>query len=187
MRRQSLVLASLSCAAGLAWASGERVWSALSRPEASTNDDAAIEAGIDRGPYLLAELERVLLTDAEPVVLVRPRGRAQVLPIWIRSGEARALTHAQSKLRASTPTTVNLLCETIAALDARVLEVRIEPVSSDGSYPATVVLERAQTLLELRARPADALAPALEAGAEVYVASANEPHMLTTAAPPTRD
>lgn len=108
-------------------------------------------------------------TDAVLVVLRDPQlARLVVIETGPLEGQAIAL-EAQG-VRAERPLTADLLYEIVDGLGARVEEVRIEDVDDEAFY-AKVILSRAvdgSERLDFDARPSDAIALAMRAGAPIF-------------------
>ncbi len=117
----------------------------------------------------LLNVGQVEETDAILVVLRAPdRGRLLVIETGIVEGQAIAL-QAQG-LRTERPMTHDLMQTMIQGLGARVEEVRIEEFDDETFY-AKVILSRAANGAKRQsfdARPSDAIALALRAGAPIY-------------------
>lgn len=108
-------------------------------------------------------------TDAILLVLQAPE-LAQLLVIETGPLEGQSIVLEAEGVRADRPLTHDLMHEMIQALGARVEEIQIGDLDDDTFY-AKVVLARAVDgtgRLEFDARPSDAIALALRAGAPIY-------------------
>lgn len=108
-------------------------------------------------------------TDAILLVLQAP-DLAQFLVIETGPLEGQSIALEAEGVRAERPLTHDLMHEMIQALGARVEEVQIGDLDDDTFY-AKVVLARAvdgTRRQEFDARPSDAIALALRAGAPIY-------------------
>lgn len=102
------------------------------------------------------------------VVLATPDG-ARWLPIWIGRDEARPIALRLLEVGAlSRPLTHDLAVSMVIALGGSLREVRIDRLA-DQTFYAVVVLDGPTGLVEVDARPSDALTLALAAGAPIRV------------------
>lgn len=102
-----------------------------------------------------------------PIVILREKGGARVLPIWIGVIEASAIAFELEKVQLNRPMTHDLMKMAVEALGATVSEVRVVDLK-ENTYYAVVLLERDGKQIELDARPSDAMAIALRSKARVY-------------------
>lgn len=110
-------------------------------------------------------------TDQPVLVLVEAYGQ-RTLPISMGMPEAGAIASALEGIRFTRPMTHDLLGATIQGLGARVVQVAIHDIQDDA-FMAIVRLESAdRALIELDARPSDAIALALRCHAPVLASSA---------------
>lgn len=112
-------------------------------------------------PGWVHELEvvgvRVEMPSNSPVVLLRERTGGKYLPIWVGPSEAAAIAYAQQGIVPPRPLTHDLLRDILAALGARLAEVRITALE-EGVFYAVLAFEGG---VEVSARPSDAIALAL--------------------------
>lgn len=90
------------------------------------------------------------------------------IPIWIGLPEAAQIGLALEDVRLPRPLTHDLFINAIASLDAYVDHVLITDVKGSIFY-ATLTLRQHGHLIELDARPSDAIALALKQNASIYV------------------
>lgn len=100
-----------------------------------------------------------------PIVLVRPTAGGPLLPIWIGPNEAAAIAMAQQGVAAPRPLTHDLFVSTVEHLGAPLRSVRIVRLD-EGVFFAE--LDFGGDAVD--ARPSDAIALALRAGAPILVA-----------------
>ena len=106
-----------------------------------------------------------------PLVLLADVAEERLLPIWIGPFEAHALsTHLQGK-DFPRPLTHDLFLNTLEALGQRLREVQVTRLE-DHTFFALLIVEGPGGTLEIDSRPSDALALAVRAEAEIYVAEA---------------
>lgn len=97
-----------------------------------------------------------------------PQGKARIVPIWIGAAEAIQLSMALESVRMPRPMTHDLFLDAITNLDARVDHVVVSG-SKGMTFFAKLVLRQGGRLIELDARPSDALALALRQDAPFYI------------------
>lgn len=108
------------------------------------------------------------------VLVLRPveecisEGKFRIVPIWVGLAEAAQLNMAIRSAKTSRPATHDLLLDAITNLDARVDHVLINNV--DGSvFFARLFLRQHNRIVELDARPSDAISLALRQKAPLYI------------------
>lgn len=116
------------------------------------------------------------LTNLPVLVLADSDGR-EAMEIGIGLGEASAIATELAKVALQRPATHDLMKTVIGECGARVERVELRDVRHDTFY-AAIILERprrddgsAPVLIEIDARPSDAIALALRTGAAIRVAS----------------
>lgn len=112
---------------------------------------------------------RVEMPSNSPIVLVRSPSDL-LLPIWIGPNEAAAIAMAMQGVTPPRPLTHDLFVATLEVLAAQLQSVRITRLEDGVFYGELVLGERGATIVD--ARPSDAIALALRAGAPVLVADA---------------
>lgn len=172
MGARSLAVAALSTVAGIAVVQAPDAWSALFVDPPA----APLAPRIPEG-FREASFARVLSTAQGPVVLLSV-GRGELLPIWVGPTEGLAIERGARGQRGPRPMTHDLLGGVVTALDARVHHVQVRSLTEDGTYLGTLVLEGPDGARSVDARPSDAIAVALRAGAPIYVARSLEPYFL---------
>lgn len=116
---------------------------------------------------------RVELPGNQPIVLLKESTGDRYLPIWIGAVEATAIAFAQQGIVPARPLTHDLLKDVLEALSARLDAVLITELR-DGVYYADL---RFADGTSVSARPSDAIALAIRAGATIYA----EEEVLDTA------
>jgi RNA polymerase sigma factor (sigma-70 family) len=100
-------------------------------------------------------------------LLNEPRDR--YLPIWIGRPEATAIALGiRGDVPDWRPMTFTLMANMLAALDAQLVEVRLEALQ-ENTYFAVMKLRVGETVREIDARPSDAIALALRTKSPIYV------------------
>jgi len=108
-----------------------------------------------------------------PIVILRDKDGQKVLPIWVGIFEANAIALQLENVATPRPMTHDLLKSAIAQLDARVTRIVINDLRDSTFFAQIRVMVTragADTMLELDARPSDAIALALRTEAPIYVA-----------------
>lgn len=120
---------------------------------------------------------QTLIVSAAPapsIIVLKPieeaiqEGKYRIIPIWIGVAEATQMGIALEKARFSRPMTHDLLLDALTNLDARVDHVVINDVKGATFY-ARLTLRQHDRLIDLDARPSDALALAVRQKAPIYV------------------
>ena len=104
------------------------------------------------------------MPSSSPIVLLREVEGERYLPIWIGSSEASAISFAQQGVVPARPLTHDLLRNVLESVGRRLERVLITDLD-EGTYYAQLVLDDGSTI---DARPSDAIALALRAGASIY-------------------
>lgn len=111
---------------------------------------------------------RVEMPTNQPIVLLRERDGDRYLPIWIGAAEATAIAYVQQGVVPPRPLTHDLFIDVLTQLGHTVAAVRIDSLVNNVFF-ATLILDSGT---EVSARPSDAIAIALRAGAPVYAEAA---------------
>ncbi|RLE08024.1 bifunctional nuclease family protein [Candidatus Aerophobetes bacterium] len=102
-----------------------------------------------------------------PVVLLKERKGARIFPIWIGLSEARVIALIMKGLSTSY-STFDLAKKLIEKFKAQVDKVIINELKSNIYY-AKIFIKMSGKILEIDARPSDAIALALKFKAPIYV------------------
>jgi bifunctional DNase/RNase len=102
------------------------------------------------------------------VVVLRELDGTRVLPIFVGPCEAQAIARLVKRESFPRPLTHDLLALVIEGLRAKVTRVTITDLR-EGTYFASLLLERGQEVLSIDARPSDSIAVALRADAPLFV------------------
>ena len=103
-----------------------------------------------------------------PIVILKDLDEKKAIPIWIGIFEASAIATEIEKITFSRPMTHDLLNDIVKLLNAEVVRVEIHDLRNNTFF-ANIHLLRDGKLIVVDARPSDAIAIALRAGAQIFV------------------
>ncbi len=103
-----------------------------------------------------------------PVLILEEEAGGRMLPITIGVAEASSIDAEIHKQRPARPNSHDFAARLIAGLDAELVRVVVTEIR-DGTFYAILVLEAHGKRIEIDARPSDAIATALRAGAPILV------------------
>jgi uncharacterized protein len=103
-----------------------------------------------------------------PIIVLREVEGQRVLPIWVGVFEANAIALQVENVQTPRPMTHDLLKSVIEQLGARVERIVVCELKENTFY-ATLHVVSAKGLVEVDARPSDAIALALRSGARIFV------------------
>jgi bifunctional DNase/RNase len=103
-----------------------------------------------------------------PIVILKDLEEKKAIPIWIGIFEASAIATEIEKITFSRPMTHDLLNEILKVLKAEVLRVEIHDLRNNTFF-ANIQLLTNGNVMVIDARPSDAIAIALRAGAPIFV------------------
>ena len=112
---------------------------------------------------------RVSLVSPQRIVVLREEDGERHIPIWIGPYEAEALTLSLRGTNVQRPLTHDLLKNMVDALGATVSHMIISDLRHEIFY-ASVVLDLDGKVIEVDARPSDAINLAVRANAAIFVA-----------------
>jgi len=103
-----------------------------------------------------------------PVVLLSDKEGKRALPIWIGILEAGAIEKALNNIPSHRPMTHDLLHSILGRIRVKVEEIRIVELK-ENTYYATLFLRINKEVIEMDARPSDAIVLALKSKAPILV------------------
>ncbi|MBI4728431.1 MAG: bifunctional nuclease family protein [Acidobacteria bacterium] len=112
---------------------------------------------------------RVELPTNQPIVLLREREGERFLPIWIGPVEATAIAFALQGIVTQRPMTHDLMKNLLEALTVRLERISITELK-EGTFYATIELDRNGSHHSISSRPSDAIALAVRVGIPIFVA-----------------
>lgn len=104
-------------------------------------------------------------------IVLREVDGERFLPVVIGLLEAQAIAVKIQGMPTPRPLTHDLLGAVLAALGGKLVRVTVDNVR-EGTFYATLELDRGGTVIKIDSRPSDAIALAVRAGAPVFVSSA---------------
>ena len=116
----------------------------------------------------------VMTAPAPSILVLQPveepiqPGKLRIVPIWIGANEAAQLGIALENARFARPMTHDLFLDALTNLDTRVDHVVINGVKG-AMFLAKLTLRQHDRLVELDARPSDAIALAIRQQAPIYI------------------
>jgi bifunctional DNase/RNase len=114
-----------------------------------------------------------------PIIVLRDTDERRALLIWIGAPEANAIMLVLEKIRLTRPATHDLMNNVLSALKATLQNICITDMQ-DNTFFAQLNMVIGERTLSVDARPSDAIALALRAGASVFV---SETVMATSSIP----
>jgi uncharacterized protein len=103
-----------------------------------------------------------------PIVILKDLQESKAIPIWIGLFEASAIATELEHVVFSRPMTHDLMNEFLKALDVTVNRIEIVDIRNNTFFAAVYLVRDGQTY-RVDARPSDAIALALRAGASIFV------------------
>ena len=114
---------------------------------------------------------RVEMPSNQPIILLREIGGTRYLPIWVGAVEATAIAFAQQGLEPPRPLTHDLMAQLLDKLDATLVAVHINELRDGVFYSTMQMRDSLANLIQLSARPSDAVALALRTQANILASA----------------
>ena len=111
---------------------------------------------------------RVSLMSPQRVVILRQTDGERYLPIWVGPYEAESITVALQEVEMSRPLTHDLLRNIILLFEGKVLQAEVTGLNDDTFF-GNLVIQKEGGILNVDARPSDAIALAVRAHAPILV------------------
>lgn len=105
----------------------------------------------------------------QPVLILKDKEGKKFLPIWIGQFEATAILLELQGVKSSRPLTHDLLKNMIEELEGDVQKIVINDIDN-GTFYARIHIQRNKGLLEVDARPSDAIALAVRIKVPIFAA-----------------
>ena len=106
-------------------------------------------------------------THSQGLVILRENDGDRVLPIWIGPNEATAIAIELYQEKFPRPLTHDLLASVLGGLGGVLQRVVISRVE-ENTYFAELIIQRADEVISIDARPSDSIAVALRTQAEIF-------------------
>jgi bifunctional DNase/RNase len=103
-----------------------------------------------------------------PVIVLEEEGGPRLLPIWIGMDAAQSITAEMEQQQSPRPNTHDLAKRVIQGLDGEIASVVVTKLR-EGTYYAILNLATDGKVVEIDARPSDAIAIALRVKAPIFV------------------
>jgi uncharacterized protein len=118
---------------------------------------------------LVIDSIRVSLLNHQRVVILKQKEVDRYLPIWIGPPEADAIAVRLQEVSVPRPLTHDLLHNSIKDLGGVIDHIVVSSMEND-TYYATIIVRQGDKIVEIDARPSDALALAVRAGVQIFAA-----------------
>jgi hypothetical protein len=105
-----------------------------------------------------------------PIVILKDHAGRKSVPIWIGMIEASAIATELDSIQLDRPMTHDLMSAMVKQLDARVERVEVRELVDHTFYATLHLVDAGGRAVALDARPSDAIALAMRAGAKILVA-----------------
>jgi bifunctional DNase/RNase len=124
-----------------------------------------------RGEMVLMVVAGITLDPSNnmPIIILKDAKGDTAIPIWIGLVEASAIATELEGIKLARPMTHDLFKNVIEVLGARLKKIEVSDLK-ENTFFAIMYLDHQGTLLEIDARPSDAIALAIRTNAEIYVA-----------------
>jgi bifunctional DNase/RNase len=127
------------------------------------------QAPVPTGGEVPVRVDRIAIDDHNtPVVVLEEEGGPRWLPIWIGTAEAHSIALQIEERSSPRPNSHDLTRDLIHRLDGSVERVVVTELRGNTYYAVLGIL-RDGRILEIDARPSDAIAIALRDGAPIFV------------------
>lgn len=103
-----------------------------------------------------------------PIVVLHDLDNRKALPIWIGSAEASAIIRKIENLGVVRPMTHDLIVSIVEKVGYSLDRIEINNVEKE-TYYATLYLVKGEDVIEIDARPSDAIAVAMRMNAPIFV------------------
>ncbi len=103
-----------------------------------------------------------------PILILKELDGERTLPIWIGLLEATAIATEMEKIEFVRPMTHDLAINLLKAMDIEISKIEVSDLK-DNTYYALITLKQGDKIVQVDARPSDAVALALRADAAIFV------------------
>lgn len=160
-----LVVLLAGCGGGSSPAAGPAPRSpAANKPSAPPASELTAPAG-----YVELVVQDVVPTPhGQPAVLLRDASATLLVPIFVGATEALSIDLRHNKKRYARPLTHDLFDTLLDKVGAKLVRVQIDGVR-DETFVGSVFVQRGAEIIEIDARPSDAIALAIGNGVGIFV------------------
>ena len=114
---------------------------------------------------------RVEMPSNQPIILLREIDGTRFLPIWVGAVEATAIAFAQQGLEPPRPLTHDLMAQLFDKFDATLVSVHVNELRDGVFYSTLQMRDSLANLVQLSARPSDAIALALRTKSNILASA----------------
>jgi bifunctional DNase/RNase len=107
----------------------------------------------------------------QPIILLREIDGTRFLPIWVGAVEATAIAFAQQGLEPPRPLTHDLMAQLFDKFDATLVSVHVNELRDGVFYSTLQMRDSLANLVQLSARPSDAIALALRTKSNILASA----------------
>jgi len=104
-----------------------------------------------------------------PIVVLHDKDNRKALPIWIGSAEASAIIRKIENLTVARPMTHDLIIDIIEKTGYELDRIEINDVEKETYYATLFLKHDSEDVIEIDARPSDAIAVAIRVDAPIFV------------------
>jgi len=104
-----------------------------------------------------------------PIVVLHDKDNRRALPIWIGSAEASAIIRKIENLAVSRPMTHDLIIDIVEKTGYTIDKIEINDVEKETYYAKIFLVNDDDKVIEIDARPSDAIAVAIRVDAPIFV------------------
>ena len=104
-----------------------------------------------------------------PIVVLHDIDNRKALPIWIGSAEASAIIRKIENISVSRPMTHDLILNFIKQTGYEIDRIEINDVEKETYFAIIYLVDKENKIIEIDARPSDAIAVAIRAEAPIFV------------------
>lgn len=104
-----------------------------------------------------------------PIVVLHDKDNRKALPIWIGSAEASAIIRKIENLAVARPMTHDLIIDIIEKAGYTLDRIEINDVEKETYYATLFLKNDSDNVIEIDARPSDAIAVAIRVDAPIFV------------------
>ncbi len=115
------------------------------------------------------KVQQLILSNIGFAVLLKGANDPRTLPIVIGGSESQSIALALKSVATPRPLTHDLMKNLMDFLECRLMRVEVTALQ-EGTFYASLIMERDGRRMELDARPSDSIALALRAHVPIYVA-----------------